>query len=169
MINIPAFKEYEMSLDTVDKLVTYLDSLDLPNVSSSSPYHNNVDSYQSSNLLCVDDRINKIIDDVIADLNKDLGLKSTAFHAHYIKYADQGSVDWHTHDHSEELSLILYLTDAEGNTVISLNDKRGITLSVSPKKGKIILFSSVFNHIGLESKNKKVFVIAIRLPEVIQV
>jgi len=160
MINIPAFKEYEMSLDTVDKLTGYLDSLNLPDVSDNTYLDN---AYQTPNILHVDERIDKIIDDIVKNLNNDIGLISTPFHVHYIKYGDSGSLGWHRHDHNEELGVVLYLTDAEGVTLFSLNDKRDVTVSVSPKKGKMIVFSATFNHLGMESKNKKVFVIGIRL------
>lgn len=169
MINIPTFKEYEMSLNTVDKLVTYLDSLDLPNVSSDT-YLSGDNTYQTPNILNINDNIDKIIDNIITNINNDLGLISKPYHVHYIKYGDSGSLGWHRHSHNEELSILLYLTDAvDGETIISLNDERDITLIVKPKKGKMILFNSTCNHVGLESKNKNVFVIGLRLPEVIQV
>jgi len=169
LINIPTFKEYKISSDIVDKLTDHLDSLDLPDVSSNT-FLEGDHPYQTPNLLHVDDRIDKIIDNIMENVNNDLGLISNAYHVHYIKYGDSGSLGWHRHSHNEELSMLLYLSDAvDGETIISLNDERDVQLIVKPKKGKMVLFNSTCNHVGMESKNKNVFVIGIRLPEVIKV
>lgn len=81
-------------------------------------------------------------------------------HIHLIEYYKGGYQKEHTHkDTGERLSFILYLNDSDGSTVFELSNE---SIEISPKKGKLVVFSADILHKALPSnKCKKVAVGAI--------
>jgi len=59
---------------------------------------------------------------------------------------------------TEQYSFVLYLNDSDGDTVF----ESPINKNITPKKGRLVVFSSDIMHFGLQTfKNKKVLVGAI--------
>ena len=88
--------------------------------------------------------------------NKDLNL----FHVHLIEYVDNGEQLVHNHERTEDYSFVLYLNDADGNTVFENIGE------VKPERGKLIFFKSDLMHYGKPSiKGKKVAVGALKVKE----
>tara|TARA_B100000424_G_scaffold77135_1_gene57462 strand:- start:2313 stop:2762 length:450 start_codon:yes stop_codon:yes gene_type:complete len=80
------------------------------------------------------------------------------FHLHYIYYYLNGYQMEHNHIKTEKYSFILYLNNADGNTIF----KEPISESISPELGKLIFFSSDIMHRSEISTNgKKVLVGAV--------
>ena len=80
------------------------------------------------------------------------------FHIHYIYYSAGGYQGKHSHEETEKYSFILYLNDADGKTFF----KEPINKKITPKKGKLIFFTSSIPHGGEKSfKGKKVLVGAV--------
>ena len=97
----------------------------------------------------------KIINEILffSDFNKKL------FHLHFIDYDKGGYQKPHNHVKTEKYSFILYLNDSDGDTVFLIDNKK---VAVTPKKGKLVVFSSDIMHYALKSfKNKKILVGAI--------
>ena len=85
-------------------------------------------------------------------------IQSGIFWLHYIKYNKGGYQREHNHP-DEKYSFILYLNDADGDTVF----KEPMNIKVSPKKGKIIIFDAkIFHYAEPSFKEKKVLVGAIK-------
>ena len=79
------------------------------------------------------------------------------FHIHLIEYFKQGHQEAHNHKRTEDFSFILYLNDADGNTVFENIGEIG------PKKGKLIYFKSDLMHWSKQSiRNKKIAVGALK-------
>ena len=80
------------------------------------------------------------------------------FHIHYIYYSAGGYQGKHSHEETEKYSFILYLNDADGKTFF----KEPVNKKITPKKGKLIFFTSSIPHGGEKSfKGKKVLVGAV--------
>ena len=74
---------------------------------------------------------------------------------HMVDYTNGGIMSKHSHKHNEDYSFILYLNDClDGATVLHLNEQ----YRVIPKKGTVLLFSSMIPHSSEYSKSKQVFV-----------
>ena len=74
---------------------------------------------------------------------------------HMVDYTNGGIMSKHSHKHNEDYSFILYLNDClDGATVLHLNEQ----YRVIPKKGTVLLFSSMISHSSEYSKSKQVFV-----------
>ena len=82
-------------------------------------------------------------------------------HMHLIEYFEGGYQERHDHKKYEDYTFIIYLNDADGDTLFYFNDE---TIRVTPKRGQILLFSADILHEGLPSyQSKKVLVGAIIL------
>jgi len=87
-----------------------------------------------------------------------LDFSERVFHIHYINYYNEGYQKKHNHAETEKFSFILYLNDADGDTVFEDPIKKNI----KPQKGILILFDSSIWHYGkMTSNNKRVLVGAI--------
>jgi hypothetical protein len=74
---------------------------------------------------------------------------------HMVDYTNGGIMSVHSHKHNEDYSFILYLNDcSDGHTVLHLKNQYRVT----PKKGTVLLFSSLIPHSSEYSKSKQVFV-----------
>lgn len=74
---------------------------------------------------------------------------------HMVDYTNGGIMSVHSHKHNEDYSFILYLNDCfDGHTVLHLKNQYRVT----PKKGTVLLFSSLIPHSSEYSKSKQVFV-----------
>jgi hypothetical protein len=112
-----------------------------------------VNGRQTINIVCLIPQ--KIIDEILffGNFNKKL------FHLHFIEYEKGGYQEPHNHIKTEKYSFILYLNDSDGDTIFMIDNKK---ISVKPKKGNLVVFSSDIMHYAEESfKNKKVLVGAI--------
>jgi hypothetical protein len=82
-------------------------------------------------------------------------------HIHLIHYSAGGWQEGHTHKSSEDYSFILYLNDSDGDTLIY--EGKNI-IPITPKRGKIVFFSSHLLHEGTVCVDeKKIAVGSIRL------
>jgi hypothetical protein len=80
------------------------------------------------------------------------------YHIHYLHYFSGGYQYEHSHETTEKYSFILYLNNADGKTFF----KEPINKKITPKKGKLIFFTSSIRHGGEKSfKGKKVLVGAV--------
>ncbi len=83
---------------------------------------------------------------------------SNLIHLHLIHYNKGGRQGLHIHPH-EVYSFILYLNNADGDTIFNFKDR---TIIEKPKKGKIIFFNAKIPHKAKTSfKYKRVLVGAI--------
>ena len=80
------------------------------------------------------------------------------FHLHYINYNLNGYQKEHNHIRTEKYSFILYLNNADGNTIF----EEPIKKSISPELGKLIFFSSnIWHRSEISTNGKKVLVGAV--------
>ena len=102
--------------------------------------------------------INLFNDELIKEIIPIKDIQSGIFWLHYICYDKGGYQREHNHP-NEKYSFILYLNDADGDTVF----KEPMNIKVNPKKGKIIVFDAKILHYAMPSfKEKKVLVGAIK-------
>tara|TARA_R110000851_G_scaffold62256_1_gene142947 strand:- start:138 stop:572 length:435 start_codon:yes stop_codon:yes gene_type:complete len=102
--------------------------------------------------------INLFNDELIKEIITIKNIQSGIFWLHYIKYNKGGYQREHNHP-NEKYSFILYLNDADGDTIF----KEPMNIKVSPKKGRIIIFDAKILHYAMPSfKEKKVLVGAIK-------
>ena len=74
---------------------------------------------------------------------------------HFIDYTKGGSMEYHSHEHTEDYAYILYLNDClDGETNFYLEEM----VSLRPKKSQIVFFESTIKHSAFMSHNKKVLV-----------
>jgi len=138
----------------IDKVIVdnVLDIINKYDFYDESSFSTTVNGLQTSNI--IDLFSEKILKDIIPinDFYKSL------FHLHYINYRHGGSQKKHDHSKTEKYSFILYLNDADGDTVF----ESPINKNITPRKGRLVVFSSDIIHYGLETyKNKKLLVGAI--------
>ena len=85
-------------------------------------------------------------------------IETEIFWLHYIKYNKGGYQKQHNHP-DEKYSFILYLNNADGDTVF----KEPMNIKITPEKGKVIIFDAKILHYAEPSfKEKKVLVGAIK-------
>ena len=85
-------------------------------------------------------------------------IEREVFWLHYIKYNKGGYQKQHNHP-DEKYSFILYLNDADGDTVF----KEPMNMKITPEKGRVIIFDGKILHYAEPSfKEKKVLVGAIK-------
>lgn len=111
--------------------------------------------YQTDNIIIyLNDSYKKEI------LKKHFDIKDL-FHLHLIHYHSNGNQIKHNHRNSEKYSFIVYLNDADGDTVFYLKNNK--EYRITPKKGKIVYFPGYLDHEGLLStKNKRIAVGALQ-------
>jgi hypothetical protein len=149
-----SLEEFKVPDELVDKL---LDTLLIFKRSNLRTLRNTctVNGFQTVNIFSYN--FTKEIKEQLSKLiNKDLNL----FHVHLIEYIDNGEQLAHNHERTEDYSFILYLNNADGNTVFENIGE------VKPEKGKLIFFKSDLMHYGKPSiKGKKVAVGALKVKE----
>jgi len=131
-----------------------------PNSSST------INGIQTRNMLdFAEDDVKYKLKIIKTQIEKKCKIKFEYHWAHLIEYKNGGYQLIHTHDHNEDLSIILYLNDcSDGETVFHLNSKRNITHSCFPKKGKTIMFSSTVPHYANHTfSNKKLLVLGFKI------
>jgi hypothetical protein len=134
---------------TVDKT---LEIINKNNFQDESFHTATVNGFQTPNI------INLFSEKLLRDIIPVDNFYKSIFHLHYINYRPGGSQNRHNHLMTEEYSFILYLNDADGDTVF----ESPINKNITPKKGRLIVFSSDIMHFGLQTfNNKKVLVGAI--------
>ena len=132
----------------VDKIITIINNSNYEKVNDTCT----TNGKQSKNIIELFP--DKILKDILFfnDFDKKL------FHLHYIEYDKGGYQKVHNHKKTEKFSFILYLNDSDGNTIFC----DPYNISIKPKKGMLVVFSSDIMHYSLKSfKNKKILVGAI--------
>lgn len=77
------------------------------------------------------------------------------YYTHFIDYTEGGSMEFHSHEHTEDYVFILYLNDCiDGETNFYLKD----IVSLRPKKSQVVFFESHIKHSSSLSHNKKILV-----------
>ena len=139
-----------VTVDTIDeKAINYFNKLldrfikkKRKSVTSSTYTHN---GYQTANI------VNHISDYYKQSLLKQYFNSYELLHVHMIHYYTGGSQKVHHHQDHDKFSFILYLNDADGDTVFYFDKE----VSVSPERGKIVYFSGNLLHEGKESFQEK--------------
>ena len=76
---------------------------------------------------------------------EDLSKQETNFnYMHVVEYHAGDYQGLHDHSHSDKYSFILYLNDADGDTIFQYADNR--IVRVTPEKGKIVVFNPDILH-----------------------
>jgi len=124
--------------------------------------NNNIDSVNEETCTVKGFQTNNIINLFKTDLLKKIlpeeDLYKKIFHLHYINYNLNGYQKEHNHIRTEKYSFILYLNDADGNTIF----EEPIKKSISPELGKLIFFSSdIWHRSEISTNGKKVLVGAV--------
>ena len=125
----------------INKIVSILEKTTF----SVDPDNCTVNGFQSENIMNIfsENLLKKILP--FKDFYKKI------FHIHYIKYYLNGYQERHNHIRTEKYSFILYLNDANGDTVFEEPVKKRISCEL----GKLLLFSSDIWHRGEMSSNEK--------------
>ena len=143
------FKELNIGEKVVDDIVSVIYK---SNINITKNVNCTINGYQTDNICNIFS--NEFKKQILPYEN----FSDLIFHMHYIEYDDGGYQAKHDHRDTEKFSFILYLNDADGNTVF----EEPINQNVKPEKGKLILFDSSILHYGTESfTRKKVLVGAI--------
>jgi len=133
----------------VDKI---LDIISKNNFVDESFYSATVNGFQTPNIIHLFPK--ELLQDILPVNN----FYESLFHLHFINYKPGGSQNRHHHLMTEQYSFVLYLNDSDGDTVF----ESPINKNITPKKGRLVVFSSDIMHFGLQTfKNKKVLVGAI--------
>ena len=143
--------------NTIEYLNTLLDFSirNIKNYTEVAPDCCTKKGYQSMNVLTY------LSDSIKKDLTKEYFDIKDLFHLHLIHYHSNGNQIKHNHRNSEKYSFIVYLNDADGDTVLYLKNKK--EYKITPKKGKIVYFPGYLDHEGLLStKNKRIAVGALQ-------
>ena len=146
----------KIKTETVDYLNTLLDfsMKNLPSEHVNFPELCTKKGYQTANIITyLNDSYKKEL------LKKHFDIKDL-HHVHLIHYYSNGYQDLHDHELTEKYSFIVYLNDADGDTVVHLKNNKEYRFT--PKKGKIVYFPGHLPHEGLLStSNKRVAVGAV--------
>ena len=151
-----------IKLETIDYLNNLLDfsmkNLPAHNLKNPNCTQN---GYQTANIITyLNDSYKKEL------LKKHFNIKDL-HHVHLIHYYSNGYQQLHDHEQTEKYSFIVYLNDADGDTVVYLKNplvyKNTKKYRFTPKKGKIVYFPAHLPHEGLLStSNKRVAVGALQ-------
>jgi hypothetical protein len=143
------FYEHKIDEDTIDKI---MEIVSLCKEEHISPTCFTKKGFQTINI------IDKFSNDILKKIVLKDELYKKIFHIHYIKYQEGGHQEEHLHQ-PDEYSFILYLNNADGDTVL----KEPINKKITPEKGKVIVFDGKILHYALPSyKQKQVLVGAIK-------
>ena len=104
-----------------------------------------VGGYQTNNI------VDLFSEDLLKEMIPEEDFYKKIFHLHYINYNLNGYQRRHKHDLTEKYSFILYLNNANGDTIF----EEPINKRISPEIGKLILFSSNIWHMSKISNNRK--------------
>ena len=165
---LPSFYDFNARFGEVQffnkKLDAYLQSNSVniwePNIEETCT----VNGRQTNNLLELGDvSINSKLDDIKRRFEKQFSIGLEYVWVHYVCYNEGGRQDYHSHEHAEDLSCILYLNTCEdGNTVFQLTPK--LSVSKKPVRGKGVIFDSKTQHCAeVCTSNKKVLVLGFKL------
>jgi|TARA_B100001996_G_C18571263_1_gene558514 glycogen synthase len=144
----------KIHLETIDYLNNLL-SFSMKNLPSLKNPNCTKNGYQTANIITyLNDSYKKEI------LKKHFDIKDL-HHVHLIHYYSNGYQQLHDHKRTEKYSFIVYLNDADGDTVVYLKNNK--EYRITPKKGKIVYFPAHLSHEGLLStSNKRVAVGALQ-------
>jgi hypothetical protein len=149
-----SLEEFTVSEDLINKFIETLNIFKKAGIKASDTT-STINGFQTKNILNYE-VTKELSNEILKIINKDLYL----FHIHLIEYFTNGEQLAHNHERTEDYSFILYLNDADGNTVFENIGE------VKPKKGKLIFFNSDLMHYGKPSiKGKKIAVGALRIKE----
>jgi len=143
------FKILNIPEKTITKIISILRKNTFEDVSN---IHCTENGFQTKNIVNLFDKslLKKILP--IDDLYKKI------FWIHYIKYNQNGYQKEHNHQTTEKYSFILYLNNADGDTVF----KEPINKRITPELGKLVFFNSSLMHRGeMSNRNKEVLVGAV--------
>ena len=143
-----------IKLETIDYLNNLLD-FSMKNLHLKNPSNCTKNGYQTENIITyLNDSYKKEL------LKKHFNIKDL-HHVHLIHYYSNGYQQLHDHEQTEKYSFIVYLNDADGDTVVYLKNNK--EYRITPKKGKIVYFPAHLLHEGLLSTtNKRVAVGALQ-------
>ena len=142
------FIEKQLSDNTINDINYLIENTKLKPTDRVHLTHN---GFQSNNIVNIFS--NELLKKMLPD-----NLYGLVFHIHYIHYYSGGYQKRHDHRDTEKFGFILYLNDADGETVF----EEPVDRSIKPEKGKILLFDSSIPHYANESLlNKKILVGAI--------
>ena len=111
-----------------------------------------VKGFQTNNI------INLFKTDLLEKILPEEDFYKKIFHLHYINYNLNGYQKEHNHIRTEKYSFILYLNNADGNTIF----EEPIKKSISPELGKLIFFSSdIWHRSEISTNGKKILVGAV--------
>jgi len=148
---LPKIEEFKVSDKLVDMFIEKLNFFKNANLVCKDKTCTE-NGFQTENILNFTNS-RELADELMRTINKNDNL----FHIHLIEYFLDGHQNSHNHETTEDFSFILYLNDADGNTVF---EKYG---EIKPEKGKLIYFQSDIWHYGRPSTmNKKVAVGALK-------
>ena len=132
----------------INKIISMLENNTLP--VDSDTY--TVNGFQSKNIINIFSKnlLKKILP--FKDFYKKI------FYIHYIKYYLNGYQERHNHIKTEKYSFILYLNDAEGDTIF----EEPIKKRISCEMGKLLFFSAnIWHKAEMSPDEKKVLVGAV--------
>ena len=136
----------KIHLKTIDYLNHLLD-FNMKNVPETEYPSCTKNGYQTANIITyLNDSYKKEL------LKKHFNIKDL-HHVHLIHYYSNGYQELHHHEQTEKYSFVVYLNDADGDTVVYLKNNK--EYRITPKKGKIVYFPGHLLHEGLLSTTNK--------------
>ena len=135
------FSEHYLDNSLIFKILKIIKKYQGPDISDG---HLTENGFQTRNLLPMFNK--KIINQMLPTEY----LRDKLHHMHYIKYFSNGHQLKHNHP-KEKFSFILYLNDADGNTVLL----EPINKSITPQQGKMIIFAGHIHHYAEKSYKQK--------------
>ena len=133
----------------IDEIIYILENNNIVSVNEETC---TVKGFQTNNI------INLFKTDLLEKILPEEDFYKKIFHLHYINYNLNGYQKEHNHIKTEKYSFILYLNNADGNTIF----EEPIKKSISPELGKLIFFSSdIWHRSEISTNGKKVLVGAV--------
>ena len=133
----------------IDEIIYILENNNIVSVKEETC---TVKGFQTNNI------INLFKTDLLEKILPEEDFYKKIFHLHYINYNLNGYQKEHNHIRTEKYSFILYLNNADGNTIF----EEPIKKSISPELGKLIFFSSnIWHRSEISTNGKKVLVGAV--------
>jgi hypothetical protein len=166
-MDLPYYYEFFVDNDIIDFFNDKLDfyksnkNFFIPENSSAT-----INGIQTCNMLNFDDKdVEHYLNILKNKIEKKCETNLYYHWSHLIEYKNNRHQQLHKHDHNEDFSIIVYLNTCEdGETLFYINQKRNITHTCFPEKGKSIMFSSTIYHSANKTfSNKRVLVLGLKL------